>query len=106
MHYLFRALQWYQACGKTHSRLEDFNVTNKTNKQPSFIDRCFTQTQAKETSKRLSMVWLLTSFGVFFVVTGLTLDFMFYEDVIPLANTPLHLGSNIPCFFKYSKPLL
>jgi hypothetical protein len=31
-----RAFQWYQKCGKRHLDLGDLNMTNKTNKQPSF----------------------------------------------------------------------
>jgi hypothetical protein len=36
---LMRAFQWYQEHGKRHYGLGNLNVTNKTNKLPSFIDR-------------------------------------------------------------------
>jgi hypothetical protein len=37
--YSSRAFQWYQEHGKRHHGLGDLNMTNKTNKPPSFIDR-------------------------------------------------------------------
>jgi hypothetical protein len=37
--YLLRALQWYEEPGGGHCGLGDLNLTKKTNKQPSLIDR-------------------------------------------------------------------
>jgi hypothetical protein len=37
--YSSRGFQQYQGCGKRHHRLTYLNLTNKTNKIPSFIDR-------------------------------------------------------------------
>jgi hypothetical protein len=34
-----QVFQWYQECSKRCCSLGDLNLTNKTNKQPSFIDR-------------------------------------------------------------------